>query len=45
MAKKSWASSAFLIDREGVLREEWRKVKVDGHVEEVLAAVKALNKQ
>lgn len=36
--------STFLIDREGVLRQEWRKVKVKGHVEEVLDAVKALNK-
>lgn len=34
--------STFLIDEKGVLREEWRKVKVAGHVEEVLAAVKAL---
>lgn len=34
--------STFLIDAEGILREEWRKVKVDGHVDEVLAAVKAL---
>jgi peroxiredoxin Q/BCP len=34
--------STFLIDGTGVLRREWRKVKVDGHVEEVLAAVKAL---
>lgn len=34
--------STFLIDAGGVLREEWRKVKVDGHVDEVLAAVKAL---
>lgn len=34
--------STFLIDARGVLREEWRKVKVDGHVDEVLAAVKAL---
>jgi len=34
--------STFLVDREGVLRKEWRKVKVAGHVEEVLAAVKAL---
>ena len=30
--------STFLIDAEGVLREEWRKVKVDGHAEAVLAA-------
>jgi len=36
--------STFLIDAGGKLRQEWRKVKVDGHVEEVLAAVKALNK-
>lgn len=34
--------STFLIDEEGVLRREWRKVKVPGHVEEVLAALKAL---
>ncbi len=34
--------STFLIDREGVLRREWRKVKVAGHVEEVLEAVRAL---
>ena len=30
--------STFLIDKEGVLRKEWRKVKVKGHVEEVLEA-------
>ncbi len=36
--------SSFLIDAGGVLRNEWRKVKVAGHVDEVLAAVKALNK-
>jgi len=34
--------STFLIDEQGVLRREWRKVKVPGHVEEVLAAVEAL---
>lgn len=34
--------STFLIDENGVLRKEWRKVKVKNHVEEVLAAVKAL---
>ena len=32
--------STFLIDSKGVLREEWRGVKVKGHVEEVLAATK-----
>jgi thioredoxin-dependent peroxiredoxin len=34
--------STFLIDGAGVVRKEWRGVKVPGHVEEVLAAVKAL---
>jgi peroxiredoxin Q/BCP len=34
--------STFLIDGNGVLRHEWRKVKVNGHAAEVLAAVKAL---
>lgn len=34
--------ATFLIDAKGVVRQEWRKVKVTGHVEEVLAAVKAL---
>ncbi|MCA3252344.1 MAG: peroxiredoxin [Pseudomonadota bacterium] len=36
--------STFLIDAEGVLRAEWRGIKVAGHVEEVLKAVKALKK-
>jgi len=36
--------STFLIDAKGVLRQEWRKVKVDGHVDEVLATVKELKK-
>ncbi len=36
--------STFLINEKGVLKQEWRKVKVNGHVEEVLIAVKALNK-
>ncbi len=35
--------STFLIDEKGVLRQEWRKVKVKGHVDEVLDAVKSLN--
>lgn len=34
--------STFLIDAEGVLKQEWRSVKVKGHVDEVLAAVQAL---
>ncbi len=34
--------ATFLIDAKGVVRNVWRKVKVPGHVEAVLAAVKAL---
>ncbi|NBC15334.1 MAG: redoxin domain-containing protein [Gammaproteobacteria bacterium] len=34
--------STFLIDAQGVLRREWRGVKVKGHVDEVLEAVRAL---
>lgn len=34
--------STFLIDAEGVVRRIWRKVRVPGHVEEVLAAAQAL---
>jgi len=34
--------STFLIDSDGKLRREWRNVKVKGHAEEVLEAVKAL---
>jgi len=34
--------STFLIDSSGVLRQEWRKVKVPGHAEAVLEAAKAL---
>lgn len=34
--------STFLIDATGILRNEWRKVSVKGHADEVLAAVKAL---
>jgi peroxiredoxin Q/BCP len=34
--------STFLIDGQGVLRQEWRKVKVPGHAEEVLEAAKSL---
>ena len=36
--------STFLIDRDGNLAKEWRGVKVPGHVDEVLEAVKELNK-
>jgi thioredoxin-dependent peroxiredoxin len=34
--------STFVIDANGVLRHEWRKVKVKDHAAEVLAAVKSL---
>jgi peroxiredoxin Q/BCP len=34
--------STFLIDGKGVIRKLWRKVKVPGHAEEVLAAAEAL---
>jgi peroxiredoxin Q/BCP len=34
--------STFLIDPKGVLRQEWRKVKVPGHAGEVLEAAKSL---
>ena len=34
--------STFLINEKGVIVKEWRSVKVKGHVEEVLAAVKEL---
>jgi len=35
--------STFLIDKLGILRREWRKVKVPGHVEVVLQAVGELS--
>ncbi len=34
--------STFLIDADGKLRQEWRKVKVAGHAAEVLEAAKSL---
>jgi len=36
--------STFLIDSKGKIVRSWRKVKIPGHVEDVLAAVKALAK-
>ena len=36
--------STFLINASGVLVQEWRGLKVPGHVEEVLKSVKALKK-
>ena len=37
--------STFLIDGNGILRQEWRKVRVKGHVDEVIEAVRALVRQ
>jgi len=34
--------STFVIDQDGVIRKEWRGVKVPGHAQEVLEFVKAL---
>lgn len=34
--------STFVIDKKGVLRKEWRGVKVDGHAQEVLEYVRTL---
>jgi peroxiredoxin Q/BCP len=34
--------STFLVDAKGVLRQEWRKLKVEGHAAEVLSAVQSL---
>ncbi|MDF2866892.1 MAG: Alkyl hydroperoxide reductase/Thiol specific antioxidant [Gammaproteobacteria bacterium] len=31
--------STFLIDKNGILRQKWHKVKVDGHIDEVLSAL------
>lgn len=41
--KKYWGieRSTFVIDRDGRLKRIFRKVKIDGHVDEVLAALKA----
>lgn len=35
--------ASFLIDQAGVVRQVWRKVKVPGHADAVLAAAKALS--
>ncbi len=34
--------STFLLDENGILRKEWRKVRVNGHADEVLEAAEAL---
>ena len=36
--------STFLIDKDGIVVKEWRKVKVKGHVEEALEYVRHLEK-
>jgi thioredoxin-dependent peroxiredoxin len=35
--------TTFLIDKNNTIKQVWNKVKVDGHVKEVLAAAQALN--
>lgn len=37
--------STFILDRDGVLRKEFRSVKVDGHVAAVLAEIQKLAKE
>jgi len=37
--------SSFVLDKDGVLRKEWRGVKVDGHAQEVLDFITTLNQQ
>jgi thioredoxin-dependent peroxiredoxin len=34
--------ATFLVDRDGVVKRIWRKVKVPGHIDEVLAAAREL---
>jgi peroxiredoxin Q/BCP len=34
--------ATFLVDRDGVVKKAWRKVKVPGHADEVLEAARAL---
>ena len=34
--------STFLVDRDGILQHEWRKVRIKNHVEDVLQAAQAL---
>ena len=36
--------STFLIDKSGKLINSWRKVRVPGHAEEVLAAARSLSR-
>lgn len=34
--------TTFVIDKAGIIRRIWRKVKIEGHIDEVLEAVKSL---
>jgi peroxiredoxin Q/BCP len=34
--------ATFLIDGEGIVRQAWRRVRVPGHVDEVLVAARAI---
>lgn len=34
--------STFLIDPNGVIKQVWRKVRVDGHIEEILKTLRSL---
>ena len=36
--------STFLINSQGILHAEWRKVKVKGHIDEVLQTIRELNR-
>jgi thioredoxin-dependent peroxiredoxin len=36
--------STFLIDPQGMLIQEWRKVKIEGHIKELLTAIKSYRK-
>lgn len=40
--KEGIVRSTFLIDPSGILLKEWRALKVDGHVKEVLQSIKEL---
>ena len=37
--------STFLIDSSGILQHEWRKVRIKGHVEDVLQAAQMVDAQ
>ena len=37
------ARATFIIDANGIIQKAWPKVKVPGHAEDILAAVKALH--